>query len=418
MNILLISSDTALADTITRSVVREGDVLHAVSDKMMLSNMGKLRQMDVVILSDLAASVEDWEAVQEDALLKGRRLQRIMLISNRHDSEKNAVELKHALAEGWEVVQPGLTVRQVAEQISRMVYGGANPKLRYDQQGLIHFIGTTPNIGVTVAAYGAAANMARMTERRIAYLCLNLKSSKIHRYLGTQLYEENLSLDGLRAELRSGSLTGERLLKQARADQAIPNLFVIHGNHQREQADYYTIEEIECLLLAVREVFDYCIVETSAYWDNAATIGVMRHADRRIMVTTPQLSQFQEDYYRWLGTLKSLFELSPSDFDLLVTQYDSNSLFHPRVISKEMDMTRIAVIRKCQGLDKLLTEGRIWDAVTSHSLLSDDLSKLARSLFVLYGEAYMPGVSGAKHRTSWASWMSIRKSGGRLAIER
>src|SRR5690606_34204260 len=156
-----------------------------------------------------------------------------------------------------------------------------------------------------VAAYGAAVQMAARTEAKVAYICLNLKSSKIHRYLGAGLEDSPLTIDGLRAELRSGSLTGSRLAKQAEADDQLPNLFVIHGNRQREQSDYYTIEEIERLLRAAKEVFDYCVVETGAYWDNAATIGVMRQASQRILVTTQQLSSFQEDTHRWFNTLEA-----------------------------------------------------------------------------------------------------------------
>ena len=49
---------------------------------------------------------------------------------------------------------------------------------------LIAFVGTTPNIGTTTAAYAAACRIAELTGLPAAFLCLNLKSAKIHRYVG------------------------------------------------------------------------------------------------------------------------------------------------------------------------------------------------------------------------------------------
>src|SRR5690625_3439251 len=48
------------------------------------------------------------------------------------------------------------------------------------------FTGTTPNIGTTVVAFGTALQLATRTDKSLAYICLNLKSSKIHHYIGIE----------------------------------------------------------------------------------------------------------------------------------------------------------------------------------------------------------------------------------------
>lgn len=74
------------------------------------------------------------------------------------------------------------------------------------------FIGTTPNIGTTAAAFAAAYRIAEASGKPIGYLCLNLKSAKIHRYLGID--EPLVTLDKLRPELRSYTLSPEQLHEQ------------------------------------------------------------------------------------------------------------------------------------------------------------------------------------------------------------
>ncbi len=412
MNMLLISSDTELAEEMTRSMLQAGDQLHIESMLSMTEQHSAEMMHDIVIASDRMVAIEDWEVGH------AARARRIILLSNRHDAIQYEVDLKAALSEGWEVVPPGLTVKQVVNRLSKMIYGDAGQQVTSQSQGVIQFLGTTPNIGVTVAAYGTAVQLATRTEAKVAYICLNLKSSKIHRYLGAGLDDSHPTIDGLRAELRSGSLTGSRLAKQAAVDHQLPNLFVIQGNRQREQSDYYTIEEIERLLLAAKEVFDYCVVETGAYWDNAATIGVIRQAKQRILVTTPQLSHFQEDTHRWFGTLQSLFDLSRKDFDLLVTQHGSDSLYNPRQISRELGISRIGVIRKSHNLDKLLSEGQLRQAVTQPGAISSDLSRLASALLTLHGETRVRIAKTAGRRGSWLLGLPSYLTGGRLAVER
>lgn len=417
MNVLLITEDKVLTDMLAQKGIRGRDVLIVASDADNARRLRSEMEIDVIILSDRMTDVDRLPCERSEALNgTGSGVQKILLLSNRHHAGHNGAALKEALSEGWETIPPGLTVRQVSDRIGQLIYGETDDGKGNRRNGIIQFVGTTPNIGVTVAAFGTAALLAAMTGKSVAYLCLNLKSSKIHAYLGDR--EPSVTLDGLRAELRSCSLTGERLLRQGRRQKRSPNLSVFYGNVQREQADYYTLEEIECLLRKANEVFDYCVVETSAYWDNAGTIGTLRQADQRLLVVTPQLSHFQEDWCRWFGTLSSVFNLTAADFDLVVTQSEADALYRTKDIAKETGMSRIGELRKYKELDSLLAAGRIAEAFADGRPLGADCERLARALLTIRGEPYAAKKESNRRVKGWVEWNPIRFAGRRIGFVR
>ncbi|MBN2982624.1 hypothetical protein [Cohnella algarum] len=185
------------------------------------------------------------------------------------------------------------------------------------------FAGSTPNIGTTLAAFGTAFRIASVSGKRVGFLCLNLKSAKTHLYLGIDKPE--VTLDGLRPELKAGTLTGTKLRQYAFAPSRLNGVHVLFGNMARDQAEYYEPEQIERLLGAAREAFDLTIADVSAYWDNAATVCAMREADQRFLVTTSSLTHFQEDVRRWTEQVGALFGLSKEGFRLVVMGGQPNS---------------------------------------------------------------------------------------------
>lgn len=386
MRILLISRDRPLAEAIASSVLRNGDLLITADELGAGSRKWVEEACEVCIVSDRLTEGEEARQVAERFPANGRRTQLIWLLSNQHHAAGNARILKECLSEGFHVIHPGLSQNQVAERIHQLIYGISEPK-RESRNGIIHFLGTTPNIGTSVAAFGTALYMAMLTDRRIGHLCLNLKSAKMHRYLGER--EPSLTLDGMRPELKSGNVSPERLLRQCRSSKEQPNLHVLYGNLHREQADYYSIEEIDCLLSAAKDAFDICVVDTCAYWDNAATIGAMLQAGQRILVTAPQLSYFQEDLNRWCKVLCPVIRLSPADFDVLITQLEAGASFRSREIAKEAEMQRIGELRKWSGLNPSLDEGRLREWLVSDKSASADLSRFAGTLLTLLGERYL-----------------------------
>ena len=184
---------------------------------------------------------------------------------------------------------------------------------------LVMFCGTTPNIGTTAAAFGAAfALAAGAGGLSVAYLCLNLKSSKIGRYIGRAAPEAGLG--ALRLDLKARTLTPERLEKHGLRVKGMPNLSVLTGNTQRAQAELYEPEDIEHLLQTATRTYDICVADCHAYWDNAATIVTALRAGMKLLVTMPRLDAFQDDYQAWIAETAYLFDIAPQEFELVLAQ--------------------------------------------------------------------------------------------------
>lgn len=243
----------------------------------------------------------------------------------------------------------------------------------------VMFVGTTPNIGTTVAAFATAVNVARRTDRQIAYLCLNLKSSKIHHYLGVD--KPAMTLDGMRTELKTTSLTPHRLLQFCHRLSKTPNLHILFGNMYREQAEFYTPEDIRHLLQVASRTFDCCIVDVNAYWDNAATICAALHADLKIAVTSNRLACFQEDLNRHLKASCELLGLSYREFDLLVIDSGTGS-YQARDIRKETGLNIIAYMQQYEELDRYVDRGKLEEFfyADAKAKVSKDLLPLARTI--------------------------------------
>lgn len=209
---------------------------------------------------------------------------------------------------------------------------------------LIAFVGTTPNIGTTAAAFAAAFRIAEASGRQVGYLCMHLKSAKLHRYLGID--EPAITLDKLRPDLQSGSLTPEKLMRAVQPVRGLPNLHVLFGNLMRDQAEFYSPEEMEHLLRIAEQTFSIVIIDVGAYWDNAATICAIREAGTRIVVTTDALSHFQEDGKRWISQISPLFGITTEQYDTVVIYSPwSTGGYRMKDICKEMGTSKLGEIK-------------------------------------------------------------------------
>lgn len=218
------------------------------------------------------------------------------------------------------------------------------------------FIGTTPNIGTTSAAFATAYRIAEATGQSIGYLCLNLKSAKIHRYIG--MYEPAVTLDKLRPDLRSHTLTPDKLRRAAYRLPRQTNLQILFGNLMRDQAEYFTPEEAEHLLSVAEQTFDFVVLDVGAYWDNAATICSIRRASSRMLVTTSALSHFQEDGRRWIGGVSPLFDVAPEQYDTVIINNPwKNGGYGMKHICKELGTNALGQLRLTEPLFHQLDNG-------------------------------------------------------------
>lgn len=227
-----------------------------------------------------------------------------------------------------------------------------------DMAPMAAFIGTTPNIGTTAVSFATAYRMAEAAgDREIGYLCLNLKSAKIHRFLGAD--EPPVSLDKLRPELIPQTLSPDKLCRAAAPITKLSNLRILFGNMVRDQAEFFAPEEMNHLLAVAERTFDFVVLDVSPYWDNAATICALRKASSRILVTTPALSHFQEDGKRWINQVSPLFGVASDQYETVVIQHLSgNGGFQMKHICKELGTAPLGQFRLSEQMFSQLDSGR------------------------------------------------------------
>lgn len=406
MRIAYITEDPLLSEYWIKASTKLGyeAVFHA-NPSSALEDDGR-GEWDVLVLSDRCVPFTDIGPVIDKFQESSASLKVIILLSNHHDTDINDKHVKYCIANQFEFIAPGRSVQAVVSEIHRLVFGTAAAQPQRNSSVL--FLGTTPNIGVTVASFGTAVQLAHRTGLSIGYLCLNLKSSKLHRYLGID--QPRATLDGIRAEIKSMSLNESRLLQFCEHPDEISNLSILFGNMPREQAEYYTPEDVEYLLQLAEKTFDLCVIEAGAYWDNAGTVCSALFADTRIVVTTPQLGHFQEDFVRWVKSMVPVFGLDSADFDLLITQTEpgGNDGFHAKDIGRETGLQVIGELRKYGYMDSWLNRGKLLELVLHHPELIGDLQRPSTMLMKLFG---LRQVTRTEPDTGWLKrWFSAQRS--------
>lgn len=400
MKIAVLSSDASLMESLTREKANALDELEFFPKPRLLAEAldEKEERYRFIVLSDrffdcdgLGDYVDVIRETCPETIL-------IVLLSNCHNSGLNEKNLKFCLSRQLLHIHPGRTVNMLTRQIYSFIYGEQTQGS--DKGKIVLFLGSTPNIGTTLVSFGTAARLAISSESTVGYLCLNLKSSKIHRYLGID--DPVVTLDGLRAELRARSLKKERLRQYCAAPKNARSLHVLFGNLLREQAEFYSPEDIEHLLQTARSAFDLCIVEVNAYWDNAATVSAILQADMRLLVTTGEITHFQEDVYRWLQCVGPVFHLDASSFDLVVNQGKSaveSGGLHLRDIRKETGMHMIASVSGYPEISAILNHGKMMELFTGEHPIVRELDGIVQSLIARYGlgKTQLP----AKTKAGW-----------------
>lgn len=382
MKIAMLLEDELLQDSFRQHKLRAlSELEFYMIPEAVLQAMASM-DFHALVVSDryytLAAMCEFIERVREI-----RHPQIILLLSNHHDQALQSKWMKYCLANDLSFVYPGQAASRIAEQVYRKIFT-AQPAEEKPARPTVLFMGTTPNIGTTVIAYAAAKQIAMQTEQQVVYACLNLKSSKIHSYMGIR--QPVVSLDEIRAEIKSRGLTNERIKQYCVRDKACPNFSVLMGNRLREQAEFYNVEDIHYLLQQLSDTFDLCIIEVSSYWDNAATVGGLLYADTKIIISTDQLAHFQEDMERWVQNGMTIFDLDKHQFDLFITQVSKTAAngYSIKDIRKESGMNVIGHVNELAQVKRMLNEGRIDELVANDQELITGISGLLRMLIALY----------------------------------
>lgn len=289
-------------------------------------------------------------------------------------AEHHQVILRYAVSHGLQFWEPA-SVPEGWETVLQKLSSDNTVRAREKRGSIVVFQGVTPNIGTTIASFSSAVRLSQDYAGEIAYVCLNLKSSKLHHYCGT---EPAITLDSMRAELRAGALTAERLRSSCSRITEVPRLSVLFGNQLREQAEYYMVEDISLLLDRCRDAFDVTIVEVSAYWDNAAVFAAMREADMRVVVSNDRLGSFQEDFRRSALPMLSALGMAPEELELLIVQSGTTG-YGMSTIRKQTGLPIIGSVPYDPTVASMLDQGRLQEfAASSDTAISKTCLGVAR----------------------------------------
>ncbi|WP_259391531.1 hypothetical protein [Paenibacillus sp. 1011MAR3C5] len=272
---------------------------------------------------------------------------------------------------------------------------------------VVAFIGTTPNIGTTSAAFATAYRLAELGGIEVGYLCLNLKSAKLHRFLGED--EPDVTLDRLQPELRSASLTPDMLRSADCTVRGRANLHVLFGNLNREGAEFVGAEEIDHLLDVAEKTYGFVVLDVGAYWDNAATICSIRRADSRVLVTTPALSHFQEDGRRWVGSVSPLFQVQPNQYDCIIVHYPwRKGGYRMNDICKELGTAPMGEFKMNDSMFASLDKGGYDEWLREDPAGRTAMRKPAARLLVRHG---VQGSFSSMVRQPWYRRLNVHRNG-------
>jgi Flp pilus assembly CpaE family ATPase len=382
----LLIQNEAMASAICSRLKEVEIPVTRLTDLEDLEQRGALESFKQVIISDEWFTPRGWEELLDRLYRLSPELRIIALLTERAESRVKEVYWKSCLSRRIDVIHSAQGPQESARRAVQVMTDGMNKGAASPGQGgrLLVFVGSTPNNGTTLVSFGTAVRLAAETTCTIGYICLNLKSSKIHRYVGRD--DPACTLDGLRAELRSSSLRPERLIKACETFTRAPNLYVLAGNMIREQAEFFSADDMEFLLKTAAQTFDIVVVEVNAYWDNAATVTAVCKADRRFYVTGGDLAQFQEDTRRWLYSLSPMLELDPASFELVVNGLEPavHSGIRAKDVALETGIQLLACIHRHPEAGLAANEGRLFEFFWSPSGMGKELSGLVEVVAGLY----------------------------------
>ncbi|WJH37082.1 hypothetical protein N6H14_16255 [Paenibacillus sp. CC-CFT747] len=149
---------------------------------------------------------------------------------------------------------------------------------------------------------------------------------------------------------------------------------------------------MEHLLCVAEEAFDLVIAEVNAYWDNAATVCAMEQASERFVVTTPDITHFQEDFQRWMRTSCSLLGIPLSACRLIVNGGDpgGGGGIRSKDIAKDMGVELVAELTRYPDVTRFINQGTLTEWAAGQPLLRRQLDSVADYLMKMSGLAPAP----------------------------
>lgn len=262
---------------------------------------------------------------------------------------------------------PRLTVNQITEQVILTSH-----KDVYSADRNIHvFFGADSKVGTTITATACAEVIAEHSNARVGLILLG--SNPVH-YINAK--QVNGGIDSIKIKLFNDILTEEDLIKaclQTKSD----NLKVLFGPSNIPDLRYYHPEQAEILLTLASKCFDIVIVDAGCNVDRGLTLGAIRMAQRKYLVTTQQQNA-KDRFSRTADQVFKMLQLDVKQFSCILNKKVEGS-----ITSKQIESAYgMRVIAELSHMDL-----KGWQAEIDHNSLihyetkyKEEISSLAQMI--------------------------------------
>ncbi len=225
------------------------------------------------------------------------------------------------------------------EQIKDRVYFELFQSKIIKKNKIVGFFGTHSGAGVSTTAINVADVLSRSIDGKVLLLSLNAwdPADYFMEYKGKYLSDLNV-------ELKTGSLTDERLIESI-YQYSEHSFYHLAGNRDIKLQRYFQTEQIAQLLQMVQNHFDIILIDGGCHFDNAVYAQSYKASEMKFLVTTQEpkgyLGYWPHIFHQIIEPLGG----KAQDYMLLINQIRPEvTLATYRDISEALDMDVLAVI--------------------------------------------------------------------------
>lgn len=203
------------------------------------------------------------------------------------------------------------------------------------QGKVITFWSPRGNMGCTFNAINVAKRL-NDTKGKTVLVDLNLKFPRISDYLLLQDMGHNI--DNLYSYVAGNSLTNDIISVNVEKKDDLP---ILKGTTNTHQAEYVSVESLQPIIDALRDMYSYVIVDCGALINNAGTYVALKEADVVFALLTKDIISTMT-----FNDIKPLlFANFKDDKFKFIINNDSNKVFMPKEeIEKFLDINIVGSI--------------------------------------------------------------------------
>lgn len=180
-------------------------------------------------------------------------------------------------------------------------------------------------------------------DKKILIIDFNLAEPEVEDIIFDYKKKSNLNLDQVYNQANAGKISGRDIVSNTTLIKGTQNLYIITGTKLSFLADYFDVEVMRALIQAARQEYEYIFIDTSAHFDNAATVAAIIEAD---IITC--LTDFNGAGLRVFNYLKnSVLDTHPeiiSKFKILGIERQDKKI-PPEVIEEVLDFDMEGIIK-------------------------------------------------------------------------